>query len=48
MESTGELYINELKQALNHNHAAVLIGSGFSLNAGDVNPTEKHKMWFIT
>ncbi len=48
METTSKLYINELKQALNHNHAAVLIGSGFSLNADDVNPIEKHKMpmWY--
>ena len=48
METTSKLYINELKQALNHNRAAVLIGSGFSLNADDVNPIEKHKMptWY--
>ena len=48
METTSKLYINELKQALNHNHAAVLIGSGFSLNADDVNPVEAHRMptWY--
>ena len=48
MGTTSELYIAELKQALNHNHASVLIGSGFSLNADDVNPLEAHHMptWF--
>ena len=48
MKNTSALYIDELKKALNHNHAAVLVGSGFSRNADDVNPMERHQMpnWY--
>ena len=48
MANMSELYISELKHALNHKHASVLIGSGFSMNSDNVNPIETHKMpnWY--
>ena len=48
MANMSELYIKELKHALNHRHASVLIGSGFSMNSDNVNPIDTHKMpnWY--
>lgn len=35
-------YIKEIAEALSENHAALMVGAGFSKNAEKIAATEKH------
>ena len=47
MKNLSELYIDEMVDSLINDHAAVLIGAGFSRNANPVNKllNEKMPLW---
>ena len=45
--NASELYVKEIKENLNNNHAAVLVGSGFSMNARRLDGSTTHMPdWF--
>lgn len=38
-------YIREIAEALSENHAALMVGAGFSKNAEKVSITDKKFLW---